>query len=241
MPAKELPMSEPYRPSSEKGSETAHVPFCTFGEAAHWLAIPERTIRDWFRGQRGANPVLRMSIPSQEFLSLADLAEAWILAAIRREHGITLQSARRALDWMRKRTGSTHPLSSIPLLTDGASLLVEAFDEYVNASHSGQLEWRALVEPCLRRIERGADGTVVRLFPESRRLQQPDEHPVVIDPRVQFGRPCVAGTGIPTSALFDRWAAGDSLEALASDYGLEVAQVDEALRFEARDVRRNAA
>lgn len=225
--------------TSRRGPE--HKPFCTFGEAAHWLGIPERTLRNWFRAQAGAKPVLRMSEPAESYLSLADLAEAWILSGIRKEHEISLQSTRKALDWMRERTNHSHPLATIPLLTDGASLLFEAFDEYVNASRRGQLEWRALVEPCLKRIERGPDGTIVRMFPESRVHQVPDEHPVVIDPQVQFGRPCVAGTGIPTSVLFDRWAAGDSRESLATDFDLDVTQIDEALRFEARDVHRPAA
>jgi uncharacterized protein (DUF433 family) len=182
-----------------------------------------------------------MSDPSQAFLSLADLAEAWILASIRREHSISLQSLRRALEWMRERTERSHPLAAIPLLTDGASLLFEAFGQYVNASHQGQLEWRAIVEPCLKRIERDADGSVVRMFPQSHLRQAPDERPVVIDPRVQFGRPCLAGTGVPTSVLFDRWAAGESAEDLARDFGLAAEQVDEALRFEARDAHRPAA
>jgi uncharacterized protein (DUF433 family) len=41
--------------------------------------------------------------------------------------------------------------------------------------------------------------------------------------------------------LFDRWAADDSREVLATDFDLDVTQIDEALRFEAREVHRPAA
>jgi uncharacterized protein (DUF433 family) len=57
---------------------------------------------------------------------------------------------------------------------------------------------------------------------------------VAIDPRVQFGRPCVSGTGVPTDVLHERFLAGEGIEEIASDYGLEVHQVEAAIRYEHR-------
>ena len=53
-----------------------------------------------------------------------------------------------------------------------------------------------------------------------------------MDPRVQFGRPCIAGTGIPTSIIAERYRAGDSISELAHDYGQEALTIEEALRYE---------
>lgn len=54
----------------------------------------------------------------------------------------------------------------------------------------------------------------------------------VIDPRISFGRPIVAGSGIPTSAIVQRYLAGEGYEHLANDYRLGVEQIQEAVRCE---------
>jgi uncharacterized protein (DUF433 family) len=53
---------------------------------------------------------------------------------------------------------------------------------------------------------------------------------VLIDPRVSFGAPTVGG--IATWALKGRWEAGESIEDIADDFGLEPAEVGHALKFE---------
>jgi uncharacterized protein (DUF433 family) len=57
---------------------------------------------------------------------------------------------------------------------------------------------------------------------------------VVIDRAVQFGRPCLTGTGIPTAILFARYNAGDSLKLLADDYRRSPDEIGEAIRYETR-------
>jgi uncharacterized protein (DUF433 family) len=56
---------------------------------------------------------------------------------------------------------------------------------------------------------------------------------VLLDPRIQAGAPCVAGTRIPTAtihALLD----DESVDEVADEYGLTVEQVDAADKFEKR-------
>lgn len=55
---------------------------------------------------------------------------------------------------------------------------------------------------------------------------------VMIDPTIQFGRPCIAGTRIPTSDIAGMIEAGDSVEFVASSYGLSVKQVVSAKSWE---------
>ena len=52
-------------------------------------------------------------------------------------------------------------------------------------------------------------------------------------PTVSFGRPVIAGTGIPVSAIYERYKAGDSVADLARDFRLETSAVEEAIRCEA--------
>jgi uncharacterized protein (DUF433 family) len=56
---------------------------------------------------------------------------------------------------------------------------------------------------------------------------------VVLSPTISFGRPVVAGTGIPVSAIYERYKAGDSVADLARDFRLETGAVEEAIRCEA--------
>jgi uncharacterized protein (DUF433 family) len=55
---------------------------------------------------------------------------------------------------------------------------------------------------------------------------------VVIDPRVSFGKPTVAGTGIRTAVLVQRIDAGESVGALVEDYGITEPQINAAVLFE---------
>ena len=92
------------------------------------------------------------------------------------------------------------------------------------------------MEAHLKRIERDAQGIPQKLYPFThKRLFRPGEvepRAVVIDPRVSFGRPIIVGTGIPTAIIAERYKAGESVEDLADDYGLESLQIQEAIRTE---------
>ncbi len=55
---------------------------------------------------------------------------------------------------------------------------------------------------------------------------------MMIDPRVTFDRPVLAGTGIPTAVLADRYKAGESMGDLADDYECERDLIEEAIRCE---------
>ncbi len=54
----------------------------------------------------------------------------------------------------------------------------------------------------------------------------------MIDPEVQFGRPVLAGTGIPTLVIANRYKAGESITDLARDYDRPEAEIEEAIRYE---------
>ena len=45
-------------------------------------------------------------------------------------------------------------------------------------------------------------------------------------------RPTVAGSGVSTGALVQRIDAGETVDALAWDYGLEIAQIEDAVLYE---------
>lgn len=71
-----------------------------------------------------------------------------------------------------------------------------------------------------------------RLYPFTRRGDPNEPRRVVIDPRISFGRPVLAGTGIPTAMLAERYKAGESVDELVKDYGRDRLGIEEAIRCE---------
>ena len=88
------------------------------------------------------------------------------------------------------------------------------------------------VRKALKRIDRDPKGLATRMFPW---IDSPSEpRSVEIDPARAFGRLVVAGTGIPTESIAERFRAGDSIGDLAADFRLTQEQIESALRWEQR-------
>jgi uncharacterized protein (DUF433 family) len=173
-------------------------------------------------------------LPDQQLaaLSFINLVEAHVLDAIRREHHVPFPNVRSAVSYVQRQFHSKHPLAEQKFETDGVNLFVSRFEKLLSVSEQGQLAMRELLKAYLRRIEHDAAGLAVRLFPFTRKDDFDQPKIVVIDPFISFGRPTITGTGITTSILAERYKAGDSMDALAEDYGCERAQVEEAVRCE---------
>lgn len=90
---------------------------------------------------------------------------------------------------------------------------------------------RKLLEQYVERIEWEGDGRPSRLFPFTRGGHGGDTRFILIDPEIAFGKPVVARKYVSTGALVQRVDAGEDLQAVAADYGLEVEEVEEALVY----------
>lgn len=209
-------------------------------EAAHYLRIPPATVRDWVSGRsyptsagkRFAKPIIHLPDPKHKILSFMNLVEVHVLDAIRREHNIPLDKVRRALNYLSRQHPSAHPLADREFETDGMDLFIQKVDELINLSQDGQLAMRALLEAHLRRIDRDASGIPVKLYPFTRKRDTEEPKTVVIDPSISFGRPVLAGTGIATAVIAERFNAGEAMEDLANDYGRTPLEIQEAIRCE---------
>ena len=217
------------------------IPASALPEAAHYLGVPNSTLRSWFAGQpyvrngerRHFQRVITPADPKHLVLSFSNLVEAYVLTSIRRQHHIPLPKVRTALTCLRTHFGSTRPLLDQQFATDGVDLFVERLGQIINLSQSGQVEMAEVIKAYLERIDRDLVGVPIRLFPFLR-TTEPRLQPrsVVIDPAVAFGRPVLVGTGLPTAVLAEQFKAGDSVEALADEYGAPVEAISDAIRCE---------
>ena len=212
-------------------------------EAAHYLRVPLSTLRWWVSGQtyrtssglKRAAAVVEPARRSPISLSFINLVELHVLEAIRHRYHVRLPQIRTAVRYVATTLGVPHPLANERFETDGVDLFVRRFGELINASRDGQIAIAELLRLHLRRVEHDQVGLAVRLFPFTRSRHEDQPRVVVIDPAVAFGRPVIAGTGIATASIVERYRAGESIADLAEDYERPVAQIEEALRCELPD------
>lgn len=209
-------------------------------EAAGYVRVASATLRSWVmgrayptsRGVRHFRPLIRLAGTRPPLLSFNNLVEAHVLRALRTAHGTPIKAIRSALDYAESELGIERLLLSRELCTDKRELFLDRYGELINLSRSGQMAMRAVLEMHLHRIERDDDALPVRLYPFVTTEAVGAPRHIAIDPEVGFGRPILRRRGISTQVIVDRIDAGESLEELALDYGLETAEVEEAVVYE---------
>ena len=224
------------------GQDPRELPAYGIGEAAHYLRIPPSTLRTWVRGrsyptaqgEQWFEPVIQLADESRALLSFVNLTEAHVLGAIRQSR-VPFRSIRHGLDYLHQQFPSPHPLAEKDFETDGMDLFIEHLGHVINISQGGQIGIRDFLKIYLKRIERDIAGIVTKLYLFNRKDVPPEEvQPtrVVVDPHIAFGRPVLVGSHIATRVVYQRFAAGDSVEELAADYARPSSDIEEAIRCE---------
>jgi uncharacterized protein (DUF433 family) len=210
------------------------MPAYTVLEAAQLVHVPVSTLKSWIVGGTSNRGILAVPPGRPRLLAFSHLVEAFVLAAIRRGHGVSLQRVRKAIRYVERDLHVGRPLVCLKFKTDGVDLFVDHHGKLVNASREGQLAIRAALESSLKRVEWDRTGLAVRLFPLVRGWGPDQPRTIVIDPQRGFGRPTLAGKGIRADVIAERYRAGDSIADLAADYRVPVDMIEDAVRCELR-------
>ena len=225
------------------GRDPREIPAYMLQEAARYTGVPLNTLKSWVAGRtystgngaRRSAPLIIRPPGRESLLSFTNLIEAHVLNAIRRKHSVAMPRVRNALDFLSNKFESKHPLAEHDFETDGVDLFVEKFGELINVSRGGQLAMKEILRAYLTRIERDENGLARQLFPFTRIASEGHvDAPklVAINPRVAFGKPVIAGTGIPTTIIAERYKTGESMADIADDYGRKLIEIEEAIRCE---------
>jgi uncharacterized protein (DUF433 family) len=199
-----------------------------------FLAMPPRTMRDWFTVRRG------LFTPSADYghyslLSFRDIAEAYVLFVLRHYHRFSLVHVRRVLRELRKETASKHPLLRPDIKVFASSLLFDKSPrgqrerEVIDLSHNRQLALGPVVDVYSKRILQDAEGQPVKLFPWRLFATDNESRPVTLDPNVMSGKLTITGTRIPVSLLLGMKLSGASIGDIARAYRLDQSVVEKAL------------
>jgi len=206
-----------------------YLPAYSVAEAARYAQTSTQNVAYWhYRGgKRG--PVL----PGRERgkpLSYLELVEIAFVATFRRLN-VSLQRIRKAHEYLAQTFDFEYPFAQLRLKTEGHHVLLELqqveqdadLGNLILADTHGQVGWKKLVGERFAEFDY-EDGLALVWHLAGR------ESPVKIDPRISFGAPTVRG--IPTWAVKGRWVAGESIEDIEEDFGLEEHDIKAGLRFE---------
>lgn len=217
-------------------------------EAAHIIAVPAQTFRDWAVGyarkrldgsQVVSAPIVTTLDPVRPrgvSVPFVGLAEAYIVASFIKA-GVPMRRIRPAVLWLQEHIGLPQALASQQLQTDGAEVLWDfgrqsgdpADQDMVDGLvvvRSGQQVFRPVVCDYLTRVTYEHGWT--------RRIELPQygKTQVVVDPWLNGGQPTVAERGVRVADIMGRLGAREPVADVAADYGLTVPEV-EAIRLAA--------
>jgi uncharacterized protein (DUF433 family) len=228
------------------GKDPREVPAYTFRELALSLRMPESTLRAWTVGQKGFEPLLFIPRdPRGVFeLSFYNLIEIYVLAQLRGVHDLSMPKVRRCIEVLQGGLQAQHPIIEAEFYILGQNVYAKYGLHTVNLTRpEGQTLFADVMRDLLTRVDKGPFG-FSRFYPKlPNKVGVVTERykPIVVDPEVTFGRPRIAGTGIPTEVIADRYRAGESMNAIAEDVYTSVTKVRHALEFEKVEIRSKAA
>jgi uncharacterized protein (DUF433 family) len=225
---------------------TLDRPVYGLGEAAELLALRPNRVRAWLDGtsRKGVwyEPVIRLQHTGSDIVTWGEFVELGYLREYRKAN-VPLQRLRPVIDTLRERYQTPYPLAHArPYVDDRDLVLITQEQHDVPASiamviRTGQHKL-VLTEPAerfYRKVEfspaNGQAAVATRLFPAG------PASPVVIDPRMNFGRPSVEGIG--TERLWELHDAGEALDDIAFSYQVDINIVKAAVAYE--DQQRSTA
>jgi uncharacterized protein (DUF433 family) len=207
-------------------------------EAAAFIAMPQRTMRSWFLGERRIfKPAFRHG--DSVYLSFNDVTEAYIVETLRKHWDFNPKKLRKALENLRRKTRLERPLiqRKLSVIPEFQSLVAEVPEKgkntYVDVAHDQNLVFEGFVKSMAMRITRDAKGRPVRIYPWKE--AESDETPVSMDPDVMSGELVVTGTRIPAKMILAKKMAGKTSVEIADSYQLSRALIEKVLQHFERE------
>jgi uncharacterized protein (DUF433 family) len=252
-----------------RGRDPREVPLYGARDAAACLNLPEKTILNWIVGHAAFRSVLTVET-GQRQLSFYNLLEAFVLSELRRRSHYSLQSLRGLMTELRAEYPAIkYPLAGVEVqvvaerfserhtVQSPSGKLYQTAEKrrprpelftqtdsspLISVSDKGRrLVLVNVVRDFLQRVDKTPVEGIVRLYPFITKDHSPDaDKTIAVDPRVAFGKPVIAGTGIPTAAVYQLFNAGDRIEDIAEEYDRDPSEIEAAVRYESVRAKRAA-
>lgn len=212
-------------------------------DAAELLDVPASTLRYWLQGlTRGDKiylPVLRQERNDDSYVTWGEFIEASLLEQLRRR-GVKLDQIRQFARGVRLALGWKYPLARHDVLVGEDRELVYEAQRLADLPDRAQL---LVAGPDYGKGQPLLAGEPLEAFLEPIDFDDevhipvawrpdPDIPAVSCSPLRRFGAPQVGG--VPTEALWELHAAGETVDGIATDFQLSEDLVRDAILFEKR-------
>lgn len=210
-------------------------------EAGRLLSIPSSTLSYWLHGSRRRgrvyDPVLRESLNDDGVLTWGEFIEAGLIKQLR-ERKVKLDDIRRFSRAAHLGLGWDHPLARHDVYVGPSQKMVYEAQRIAGLDEQAPLFLPAGADKC-GSGQQFLFGETLKDFLEPiafegevpvRYRPRPRHFEVIVDPRVRFGT--LHSEGIPTEALWSLHRGGDTVDAIAESFHLDVRRVEEAIAFE---------
>ena len=206
----------------------------TASDAARFARVRPRTLRRWFWGEAGCEPILRAEFAvGEELLSFVNLVEAIAVRnlRLRREaRAVPLPALRDALRFAESEFAAAHVLARPHrLFAFDGKVWIDWQGEIIglSAGDRAQILEHRVVEPYLEELSFGPEnGFAVRWEPLQRK-----GHAIVLDPARRLGHPIIDRYGVLASTLAESVESEGGIDEAAWAHGVDRDAVVLALKY----------
>jgi uncharacterized protein (DUF433 family) len=152
--------------------------------------------------------------------------ELYTIAKLR-ECGVSFQRIYDARKILVEEFQADFPFALGNLLCDGHSILLKINKKtLMNLNGHGQYELTDILKNFCKKIDFGKQSNLAeRYWPMGKNAS------VVIDPKIAFGQPCIAGSGIQAETIYNLYKAGEKKNMLLDAYRINEKQYKDSILF----------
>jgi len=151
------------------------------------------------------------------------------MVATMRAHGILSHDIQLAHRLLQQRWGWNYPFAMEPIWICSPDVFVEIQGVPVAVTKFWQSALE-LIRDFLTPIENDFHGLTFDI--EQQATTWTPSNGVLLNPKIQFGEPCIKGTRVPTETIWAFYQAGDSIDTLSRMYGLPKSKIESAITWE---------
>ena len=194
--------------------------------ASHIYPVSSTKLLRWIRSGM-ASPDLVTVRGTDMLIAFEDLISMRVIASLRAA-GVGWKEIRQTRQWLQEETGAERPFATEHVWTGQGQVFVDWTERLISASRHGQIALEMLKHFLIpiHGLKFDDDSYVATSW-------EPFDR-VVLQPKVQFGAPCIRGTRIPTRTVAGMVEAGDSVKWVAGAYRISSDEVNAACEWEKR-------
>lgn len=191
--------------------------------------IHSRNLIHWIRV--GLMSPELINVPGRELLLCFEDLISMRVIAILRALGVSWKKIHRAEDWLRQKTGYARPFAIERVWTETTDVFAEFHEGFVAASRGGQLAFIEMLGQYLQSVQ---DMIFISHNGVNVAYSWIPHDDVMMNPRIQFGEPCIKGTRIRTRIIWQLLKGGDNIYYLMRAFKLSEQQIEHVLEWENR-------